>query len=86
MAERMPDEPMVIEVTLDARHELVWLRFDALRIHDLRTLIANTFAVPTDTAFTFKYKGAIRASMRRPNSFSCFFLWPSWRHCHPPRP
>ncbi len=50
-------DPMAIEVTLDARHELLWLRFDALRINDLRSLITNTFAVPSETEFTFKYKG-----------------------------
>jgi len=49
--------PCAIEVTVDARHEVVWLNFDALKISELKNTIASTFGVPADTAFVFKYKG-----------------------------
>ena len=52
------DMPTAVEVTVDARHEVVWMRFDALRVSELKRLISSTFAVPSDTEFTFKYKGA----------------------------
>jgi len=46
-----------MQVTLDARNEIVWMRFDALRIDALKQLISATFGVPLETQFTFKYKG-----------------------------
>ena len=54
----MATEPIPIRVTVDARTEEVWMRFDALKMDDLRALISSTFAVPKDTPFIFKYKGA----------------------------
>jgi hypothetical protein len=47
-----------MQVTLDARNEIVWMRFDALRIDALKQLISATFGVPLETQFTFKYKGS----------------------------
>ena len=57
ISRRDPAEPLPIEVTCDSRKEVVWLRFDALRIDALQTIISTTFGVPTDTTFVFKYQG-----------------------------